>query len=157
MEAELRRYQDLLSNSGRAVILLGIWSIFRLFLILVLDPIYLSDMFIDVIELNTVGKIIFALVVVISLVLDLFLRVFIGRSAIKDSTSTINKGVRPYVIITSIYSIVSVVADIGPFIPEAGKNYNIPLLSSSIVDLLSNIALFVLVYSAIRLNKLRRS
>lgn len=156
MDAEIRRYQDLLTNSGMAVIIFGVWSIFRLFLALVFDKKSIADEFPDIVKLGTSGIVVLVSVISFFLLVDLVLRLYIGKSAIKDAKTGENRRIRGYVILTAIYAVATTVADISMLIPTAEKDYTISLVSSVIIDFLSSIALYLIAISSIKLHKLRR-
>ena len=152
MEADIRRFQSKLRTSGFAVIAFGVWTIVRFVLMRYVNPIAYQALVEAPNEFGYNPKIyemiVFTLAVAI-LCVDLLLRLSIGCSAIKESQG--KKKRMTYVILALLYAVFSVISDVTFLVSAERQDLTLEILSGIIVNLTSEIALFEIVVSSIRL------
>ena len=152
-EAKIRKSQNILICSGQAVILFGIWSIIRMFLLIYLDPLQFEEMvrYSSDIPHNVFRAFIYAGVGT-ALLADLILRLFMGLSAIREGKSGI-PGKRFYLIVVSLYLALSLFADGYSILSSFGERFDIRTLASAIIDISSCTALAEIIVSSEKLRE----
>ena len=152
-EAKIRKSQNILICSGQAVILFGIWSIIRMFLLIYLDPLQFEEMirYSSDIPHNVFRAFILAGVGT-ALLADLILRLFMGLSAIREGKSGI-PGKRFYLIVVSLYLALSLFADGYSILSSFGERFDIGTLASAIIDISSCTALAEIIVSSEKLRE----
>ena len=155
MEAKIRKHQDILRCSGYAVILFGAWSIIRMVMLRIIDPLELdsllavadaeSDM-----DLETIAFV----SLLVLLALDLLFRLYVGRSAIKEGRGGEKRLF--YVLLAGGYAAVSVWSDLFYLVDCLFGDSSIWMLGPVIVDISTCGALIEIVISSLCLRKLRR-
>lgn len=155
MEARIRRHQDILTCSGYAVILFGAWSIVRMIMIKILDPLELDSLVESAGEADDLFRAVVFAVIIIMLAVDLLFRLYIGRSAIKEGSGEKKK--LTYVILAAAYAAASIWSDVSYLIRSLAGSTSLEMVGSVIVDLTSCIALLEIVISSLSLRKLGHS
>ena len=159
MEAKIRHQQYILFYSGLAVAAFGLWGALKIGITLTVHPVNWMEIFTEQIEDLEVPEIVVDLVsygvIAFIILLDVSLRLYIGRSAIRDSAG--QKKRFTYIFITvfallfntystleTIYQMVTgVYADSFEILPEQ-------TITTTIIDSTSNVAFILIIISAIR-------
>ena len=154
MDAKIRKNRDILSISGKALILFGIWSIVRLFLFKILDSEVLASVLLfPETELLDAAFIESAFdITIIVLVINLLLRIFIGASAIAEGSG--RKKSIFYIVLAIIYIIYSLISDILVIINPIYDKTSIAVISPLIIDFSSCFALIMIVIASFSCRKL---
>ena len=155
MEAEIRKHQDTLRCSGYAVILFGAWSIIRMVMLRIIDPLKLDSMLTAAgmesdVDLETIAFV----SLLVLLAFDLLFRLYVGRSAIKEGRGE-EKGLF-YVILAAGYAGVSVWSDLFYLAGCLFGDNSLKMVGMVIIDLSTCGAMIEIVISSLRLRKLRR-
>ena len=148
MEQKLRKYQSILGISGIATIVFGVWGIIKTILFMVLDPYRIDGSTIDIKAMYLQ----FIIWVIVYVVIDLFLRVFVGLSARAESKG--KKTSILYLIFAGILIIVSLFWIIRTFLLIKEIDL-MDILTSVIIDLISLFALTETLIYGIKLKKLK--
>lgn len=148
MEQKLRKYQSILGISGIATIVFGVWGIIKTILFMVLDPYRIDGFTIDIKAMYLQ----FIIWVIVYVVIDLFLRVFVGLSARAESKG--KKTSILYLIFAGILIIVSLFWIIRTFLLIKEIDL-MDILASVIIDLISLFALTETLIYGIKLKKLK--
>lgn len=155
MEALIRKKQNLLINSGKAVIFFGLWSIVRTTLLFVMDKgAIISRVGVELTEeeLSVVTEDFVFVVCLIALSMELLFRSYVGKRAIREG-----KGYKQhsfYIVICIIAVVLSVMGDISMFENIIHKDVT-EVLSYIIVDVSSCVSLTLIPFSAITLRRLQ--
>ncbi len=157
LNAELRKYQNHMLLSGKGVILLGIWGIFKLFFLQILldhgldKAINNTDL--DELEI-TLAKIVFLIVFGIICLIILILHFYIGRNAIKYSKG--QKHSNLFIMITAIYAIIYIIS-LPYYFTEQPKDTLIDTsFAALLIDITSLFILFDIINSFAKIRKLVR-
>lgn len=148
MEQKLRKYQNILGISGIATIVFGVWGIIKTILFIVLDSYRVDGSTIDIKAMYLQ----FIIWVIVYVVIDLFLRVFVGLSARGESKG--KKQSILYLIFAGILIAVSLFWIIRTFL-LINEIDLMDILASVIIDLISLFALTETLIYGIKLKKLK--
>ena len=156
MEAKIRKHQDILKCSGYAVIAFGVWSIIRMFLLKILDPLGIEEMVeIQSEESREFLVAVYFIMVVVLLCVDLLFRVYVGLSAVHEGQG---KTVKPvYIVLTALYAAVSVWSDLSYFFHLNTGSFSLNMLASTIIDLTSCVAMSEIVCSSLSMRRIRKT
>lgn len=167
-DAKLRKYENTLVISGAAVVTFGLWSIVKavLYFIMVSPEGLVKNIksdelaqlqFGDLSE-NTVGYLLIA-VILFLLVLDLLLRLYIGRSAVADGRHLRKKRIT-YVVMAFLVAAGLVSSLVTRFFRTEQDTIWVDSFEtasvSTIVDLTSLLALIEMIIAAIMVRRLRK-
>ena len=156
MEARIRQNQDILKISGKALIILGLWTIVRLFLLRFLEPELLHH-FLTTPDMEYTDPVIYDIlfsVVIIALVIDLVFRLFIGLSSISEGKG--KKKTPVYIIFAILYALVCLSTDIYVIATIPDSQSKLSSISSLLIDLTSCLALVAITVSSISIRVLRK-
>ena len=164
MEKELRRQQSILSASGTAVALFGVWSVVKTILFAFLGP---SNMNIPkdtanpmeeaLSKMNPADLEIFVLIVLgialVVMVVDLALRLYVGFSARAEAKGKKKSVVYlVFVVISLILSVLSVIS----LLQTTYVTSPLDSIASIVVEATSAFSLISLFVASVRLRKLRK-
>ncbi len=134
--------------SGKGVILLGIWGIFKLFFLQILLD-HDLDKIINSLDLDgselTLAKMIFLIVCGIISLIILILHFYIGRNAIKYSKG--QKHSNLFIIITTIYAMIYIISLPYYFTKQPEDTLIDTSFAALLIDLTSIFILFDIIYS----------
>lgn len=156
LNIERRRVSNYLGYSGRAVIIFGLWDAAKTVIQFILDP----ETFLQYFDGGTeiARKLAVALIVFIVMVLltvELCIRFFIGLRAISEGQGKMKSPV--YLVVTGLFLIVNTAFMIMDFISvRDGQSEPDSLLISVLIEITSDFALGMILYSACRLRFLNR-
>lgn len=151
MEVEVRRRQRTLYYSGRAFILFGIWSGVKTFFQLYLNPInWKAIMDAEMLDYEHAIRLFFYAIIVVSLTIDILLRLYIGISAIREGSGKRKR--ITYVIFAGLYLLLTVLNYI-PLLTDADHN-GWEIHTVIIFDVSSSIALLSIIINSWKLRKL---
>lgn len=156
MEAKIRQNQDILKISGKALIILGLWTIIRIFLLKFLDPELLNSFLAfptsEYFDASSYGSM-FVFVIVV-LVVDLIFRFVIGGMAISEGNGKKRSVV--YIILAILYTISSLGGNAFVVINLSEDVSVLTPLSSVLIDLTSCLALIAIIVSSISIRVLMK-
>lgn len=149
---KIRKYQNTLVVAGNGVILFGLWNIVKCIMMFLFtdDRIWaaIEELEIEVADSRLIYYILIVIVSILLLV-EMILRVYVGRSAIKEGKG--KQGKKGYLIVAVVFGIALLANDVATFWAMSLETLELDTIMSAIVDLTSCYAVFDLVYSAIRL------
>ena len=157
-ERELRRHQNTLIIIGLGVIAFGIWSIIKMVMLLLLAPDTLFELMAPKTETEVSKQTM--MIIVVSLVaffllIDLALRLYVGRSAIREART--GKKRITYLIIAGLIAALNASSLSTPFI--YGTQYylsGLDMVVTFLIDLTSFIVLIELIRSGVKVRQLRK-
>ncbi len=157
MDAKIRKNQNILITSGKALIIFGIWAIVRLVLYELLDPASLNALVlrpgVEIYKEESIEAL-FNLTI-FSLFIDLIFRFFLGSAAISEGKGQNRTPI--YIVLDIIYVIFSVLSD-AYFICSPGFfDFSLNSISSIFIDLTTIVALILIIVSSISLRKLKKN
>ena len=159
MERELRRRRSILSITGMGVIALGLWSFIKLNLYFLaaqnatIEGLGLADLSAD--ERRTSFLFLYVVGLVLA-VLELILRIYIGRSAIRDAKGAKKKSL--YLVFAAILASLSAIylcLDITSF--DFHSNHVADSMASILVEITSLYIFIELLFAAIKIRLLRKN
>ena len=169
-EVRLRKYKHMLVISGMAVIAFGVWSIVKAAVFFLLNPISILGELYDQQTLEQIEALgmtergldlIFFAVIFFMLLVDLILRVYVGRCAVIEGKTVRKK--RVIYIIAAILMTVFLAASLvlrafGPFHTGGETETDVmrQMSVSAVVDLTSMLALADMSRAAIMVRRLRK-
>ncbi len=155
LKAEIRRYQDHMVLSGKGVILLGIWGLFKvLFLQLLLDhglDRIIANQDLIGIDIN-LAKIIFLITFSFLCLIILALHFYIGRSAIKYSKGQKSNNI--FITFTAIYGIFNMSSLTYYFTEHPEDTITDTSVAAFLLDITLIYILFDIIYSYFKIRKL---
>ena len=156
MERELRRNQNTLVIVGGGVILFGFWSFIKLILVFILQRDKLLEMLGDSVSDSFELVLVFGFFAIL-LLIDLSLRLFVGRSARAEGFGR-KKG-RAYLVVGFIMATFLTVILILSIVTFSMINfYSVPdMVVTFAVDLTSLFTLLELLVTAVRVKRLTRA
>lgn len=155
-EAKMRKQQSILMCSGLAVILFGAWEIIRMILMRYMDANHFMDYLeefgitSDVLDIDII-----MIVLIVVMIINLFIRSYVGISAIKEGMGLKTKGF-VYLLIALIQLVVSISADIKDINTFINVDFQLEYVLTAIIDISIHIATFEILISAIRLRIFRK-
>ncbi len=164
METELRHQQYIVFYSGLAVLAFGIWSAIKLFISLSIRPVQWVD-YLQITDLEDEYRGIFnaltTIFVYIVLFIDSIFRLYICRSAIKESLG--RKKRVTYLIIALLLFVVNILLSLDTLqemlhgiYSSRGFFASEDTLTTVFIEITSHLSLLMLVISGIRIRILRR-
>ena len=164
MEAQLRHQQYILFYSGIAVLVFGMWSVTKLVIHMVIHPVDWAAEVEQTLLVRTHPHLINVMTnifVISGFIISILVRLYLCRSAMKDAAG--KKKMFIYLFVAAFLFLMNVNANIH-FIKDLLEGTVDPsayLLSeqtvtSTIIELTSNIALLLLVFSGVRVRILRK-
>lgn len=156
MDAKIRKNQNMLITSGKALIIFGIWAIVRLILYELLDSASLNALVLRPgIEIyrEKSTEALFNLTI-FSLFIDLIFRLFLGSAAISEGKGQNRTPI--YIVLDIIYVIFSILTDIYFLCSPSFFDFSLNSISSIFIDLTSIVALIIIIVSSISLRKLKK-
>ena len=152
MNAIIRKNQNILINSGKAVIVFGIWAIVRLFLMQILNRDELNLYLQWVTDLTDTGYLTAALIsLFVLLFLDFGLRLYIGIRAIRNGRSQCTDVL--YIVLSVVYVAVTFFSDLTLFGKPEVPELVICVIGSLAIDLSTFVALIAIILSSMQLKK----
>ena len=154
MNADYRKHQTNLLFSGIAIIAFGIWSAFKLTIymrtndMVMMERLGLADM------VSGDSRAAFIVVGVAVILISMFVHLFIGISAIRDTRGKTK--VRAYIPVSVLYICFIIVSYISVVFTGHMEGFYGNLLVSFIIDLTSFIALVIIIQSSQELKMLRK-
>ena len=169
-ETKLRKYEHALVISGVGVIAFGIWSIVKAtiyFILIPLERLSKTKMGDDLAELQSLGMTdrgtgyLIAVIILFALVVDFALRLYIGRSAIRDGRRLKKKRftyvvLAMFVSVSLISNLVERCIALGSDEPTMWSDALTSANVSVVVDITSLFALIEVIVAAIMVRRLRR-
>ena len=156
-EVKLRRYQNLLTLSGLGVIVFGLWSILKVFLILLLNDDTFSEM-IEAAEVpdNSVTRLILYLLLAVLPLIDFSMRLFVGLSARSESFG--KKRGCAYIVFAALIVLSSLISVVFIFFDTPLTNISsvLELVVSVFVEATATVVMIELLVSAITVKKLNK-
>lgn len=145
MGAYIRRHQNNLIYGGMAVILFTVWFIAKCIVIEFIHPVKLPPG----IDLDPeVERIIIYVIAVILMVMDLLVRVYIGRSAIAEGRGKLKK--KPtYIVVCALFLLINSIAYYCYF-KMAGRDI-LEDIPDIIIDMTAHLVLIQIIVSAVKL------
>ncbi len=156
MDAKIRKYQDILRISGKAVVLFGVWSIIRLLVLKFFDPDTIEAAFINpALGINDKGMadMVFD-IAIITLIIDLVFRLIIGRCAVSEGEGKKRSVV--YIIFAIIYVVYTIVIEVLDIVNPFRRDIDLLYISTWVIDLTTCMAIIEIVISSIKLRKLKK-
>ncbi len=159
----LRHKKDNLIISGIALMVIGVWDIVKFAMAIILNPKMLLDAVKDAgIEpgQEVVGEVIFLIIFIVLLLFDLGIRCFIGLSARAEGRGK-KKGwlyliiavLMACLLLSAIYtSAYSLFNDVEKALPDSWDS----IAASSLLDILSVIAIVDIIISSVTVKKIRK-
>ena len=156
IDAKIRKQQSKLICSGLAVILFGVWSIVRTFLLRFIDTEHFIDFFdeYDMILDRFPLSFLFTIVVIL-MIIDLLFRIYIGASAINEGMGRAEKKIA-YIIVAVIYMILSVSSDITSIGSYFSGESDMEVLLAAVIDMSIHLATLEIIISAIVNRRLKK-
>ena len=156
-EVKLRRYQNLLTLSGLGVIVFGLWSILKLFLILLLNDDTVSET-IKAAEMpdEFTTRLALYLVLGVIILIDFLMRLFVGLSARSEGFG--NKRGNAYVVFAALIALSSLISVVFIFFDTSLTSISsvLELIVSVFVEATATVVMIELLVSAITVKKLKK-
>ena len=152
IEVKIRRYKKNMEVSGRAMLAFGIWSVLKAVITVALGGKTVWELMeISEAEREELGMI-FLIIYLIIVLLALFLFIFIGRRAISYARDKHRK--KGFLILAAVLLVLDFIGIPGYFTMVKGLDNIDTVIASALVDITTCVALFDMIYSAIRIEKL---
>lgn len=159
MQRKLRRYQSLLSISGMAVIVFGLWNILKTAMGIILSPDTLLasiSQTVEVLPSTTIEFIVFYGVIFVFLLIELGIRLYIGLSARADSEGKKKKSI-VYIVISMIVVSANISGMACSYFTANILNMSlIIILITIVVDITSVVAFIEMIVAAITVRSVRK-
>ena len=127
-----------------------------MFLLKFIDPLGLEEMFGQQTELpQELFDLITFLFMLVLLAFDLLLRLYIGKSAIKEGRGVSRRLI--YVVVAVLYLLTSVLSDGSALLALPEQELTLSLLSSLVIDLTSCIAMGEIIFTSLILRRIGRN
>lgn len=152
MDAAIRKNQNILVSSGMAVMLFGLWSIIRFFLLILIDPMELQNILGDKID-DSLAEIVFFGIIGFVMLIDMLIRIYVGMAAIRLGRGGIWK--RRFPIITALYAYITIHSLIVSFITANDAKEIVNSVISAVIDLTVVVALILILISTYKLKKIQ--
>ena len=158
MEKKLRRYRGSLVTNGIGIIVFGVWSILKLVLSLVIDPLdlniagdeYTTDQLAD-----TIALVIVVIIFIIILTIVLLVHLYVGFSAYKEGIYGI-KGSFYLVLVVIMALIDCCTLVLYLFLKDNSTNDSQVQFAAFIIDITTVVVLIDTLYTAIMSRKLAK-
>ena len=150
----LRKYTKNLSISGIAVIAFGVWSILKALILFSINRDLFTEELYKSADSESISFSAVVITLVVIIVLYIFLHLFIGLNA-RSEASGKKKGYF-YLILTSVYLVISVISYIGTGTSASAEDNMDTILSSGLVDLTVIFVFFEVIINSMRVKKLRK-
>ena len=157
-KVKLRRYEDYLNVSGVGVVILGAWSILKVFIQILLSTSSSPTLILEEAQQDEVAAAVFVIVIIVAIILLISFIIFkihyyIGMNASRDAKGLpCKKGYYVGAIIILVLSVLS----FGTYVDDFKDLDNIETtLASFLVDLTTIYVLGTLIYSSNMIRQLR--
>lgn len=153
IHAKIRRHQSILICSGLGVIAFGLWGIVKIIMMWYLDPTAFEELvgFASLTQEEQIYLTVIYAVIAVLVAADLLIRVYIGRSAVKEGSG--QKKRIFYVIWTAVYLFASVGGDIDTLM-ELPTEHMVESVTATVIDLTSCFAMLQIIISSIALRRI---
>ena len=154
MAAKIRKYQDYMIISARALLAFGLWGLLRVFFFKAsgqtvfqilaeesagtgMDPVVFEIMFI-----------------IVYLIFDVVFRIYVGRSALAEGRG--RKRSIVYLVVAALYILISLISYIVIIGDNSIGGTPIEDISAVIIDLTTLLALVIIIVSSINVRRMRK-
>lgn len=155
LQIQLRKNQDTLKIVGLGVMAFGAWSIVKSILYTTAQWSSIKEEIVVPEANETIAKMVYIFMIAVTMVVEIAVRLYIGRSAIAEG-----KGERRrpgYVVVAFLITAIGLTLTVTAFVvPGIRMELNLDLLASLFVEITSAVVTFEMCWSAIRVRKLRR-
>ena len=155
LQIQLRKNQDTLKIVGLGVIAFGAWSIVKSILYTTAQWSSIKEEIVVPEANETIAKMVYIFMIAVTMVVEIAVRLYIGRSAIAEG-----KGERRrpgYVVVAFLITGVGLTLTVTAFaVPGIRVELNPELLVSLFVEITSAVVTFEMCWSAVRVRRLRR-
>ena len=150
----LRKYINLLSISGIAVIAFGIWSVLKLLIFFLLNKDIIMSEIEELIEDTDTSTSAVLVAAIILMLISLTLHCIIGFSARSEARGK-KKGYF-YLILTAVIFILSLISFIQTSLSPTSEDNLDTIVSGGLIDLTMLFAFFEVILNSVRIKKLRK-
>ena len=155
LQIQLRKNQDTLKIVGLGVMVFGVWSIVKTILYTTAQWSSITEEIV-VPEANaTLAKMVYLFMIAVTMVVEIAVRLYIGRSAIAEGRGERR---RPgYIAVAFLIAFLGLALTASAIVmPGIHIELNLDLLASLFVEITSAVITFEMCWSAVRVRKLRR-
>ena len=155
LQIQLRKNQDTLKIVGLGVMAFGAWSIVKSILYTTAQWSSIKEEIVVPEANETIAKMVYIFMIAVTMVVEIVVRLYIGRSAIAEG-----KGERRrpgYVVVAFLITAIGLTLTVTAFVvPGIRMELNLEALVSLFVEITSAVITLEMCWSAIRVRKLRR-
>ena len=155
LQIQLRKNQDTLKIVGLGVMVFGVWSIVKTILYTTAQWSSITEEIVVPEANETLAKMVYIFMIAVTMVVEIAVRLYIGRSAIAEGRGERR---RPgYVVVAFLITAIGLTLTVTAFVvPGIRMELNPELLASLFVEITSAVITFEMCWSAVRVRKLRR-
>ena len=155
LQIQLRKNQDTLKIVGLGVMAFGAWSIVKSILYTTAQWSSIKEEIVVPEANETIAKMVYIFMIAVTMVVEIVVRLYIGRSAIAEG-----KGERRrpgYVVVAFLITAIGLTLTVTAFVvPGIRMELNLEALVSLFVEITSAVITLEMCWSAVRVRKLRR-
>ena len=155
LQIQLRKNQDTLKIVGLGVMVFGVWSIVKTILYTTAQWSSITEEIVVPEANETIAKMVYIFMIAVTMVVEIAVRLYIGRSAIAEGRGERR---RPgYIAVAFLIAFLGLALTASAIvIPGIHIELNLELLASLFVEITSAVITFEMCWSAVRVRKLRR-
>ena len=155
MDAQIRKYQDSMIISARALLAFGLWGLLRVFFFKASGDTVFHILALES-ELEGMDPVVFEIMfIIIYLIFDVAFRIYVSRSAIAESHG--RKRSIAYLIVSVLYILISLFSYVVIINDNSIGGTLIEDISAIIIDLTTLFSLVVIIYSSVKVRRLRNA
>lgn len=155
MDAQIRKYQDSMIISARALLAFGLWGLLRVFFFKASgDTVF--HILAEESALEGMDPVTFEIMfIIVYLIFDVAFRIYVSRAAISEGRG--KKRSIVYLIVSVLYILISLFCYVVIIGDNSIGGTLIEDISAIIIDLTTLFALVVIIYSSIKVRRLRNA
>ena len=155
MDAQIRKFQDCMIISARALLAFGLWGLLRVFFFKASgDTVF--HILAEESALEGMDPVTFEIMfIIVYLIFDVAFRIYVSRAAISEGRG--KKRSIVYLIVSVLYILISLFSYVVIINDNSIGGTLIEDISAIIIDLTTLFALVVIIYSSIKVRRLRNA